>query len=396
MNKLVFRSLLASLVLAGQVACSKTPGSPSVSFTAPQASQPANGSTFKFKAQPVTLAIVNAVRVTPVPATYSLEVATDAGFANKVYTKDGIAEGSGSTTSVDVSGLPGGATYYWRLKSVVDNVVSAPTPTQSFVVQPQIIISVPAISEPLSGVTVAEARPKFSTRNAARTGLVGTIFYEFQVSSSPAFSTITASATVQENSSGTTTWTPAADLPTASLFWRVRATDPSNTEVSAFTNATGFTVQPFDLQKAFIYNNPPDFKNWAETAKITLIDYSSGQVVVDFDKREGPGRWPDVGFGGGSLEYTLGMCFNLGGQWHCSAAIQFWFGRELEAGGERNHIGDDWFYDARWGPMAGHQPRDGELVGIYVAAGNLRDSGNVIAKERSDIVIIPYGQNYRR
>jgi len=53
-----------------------------------------------------------------------------------------------------------------------------------------------------------------------------------------------------------------------------------------------------------------------------------------------------------------------------------------------------WFYDTRWGAMQGHQPAPGEVVGWFVAAGNLRDSGNVIAKERSRVLFLPYGQNY--
>ena len=118
--------------------------------------------------------------------------------------------------------------------------------------------------------------------------------------------------------------------------------------------------------------------------------------MVDFDKRVGPGRWPDVPFGTGDLEYTLGMCLNIGGRWYCSAAIQFWYGRDLSEGGDVDKIGRDWFYDGRWGPMAGHQPAFGEMVGIFVAAGNLRDSGIVYTKERSNVVLLPFGTPYRR
>jgi hypothetical protein len=44
----------------------------------------------------------------------------------------------------------------------------------------------------------------------------------------------------------------------------------------------------------------------------------------------------------------------------------------------------------------GHQPQIGETVGWFVAAGNLRDSGNVITKERSKVLLLPFGQNYQR
>jgi hypothetical protein len=116
---------------------------------------------------------------------------------------------------------------------------------------------------------------------------------------------------------------------------------------------------------------------------------------VDFDRRDGPGRWPDVGFGDGALEYTLGMCVNISGEWNCSATVQFWYGRDLEASGRPDEIGINWWYDQRWGHLLGYQPACGETVGIYAAAGNLRDSGNVIAKERTNIVLMPFCGQYR-
>ena len=133
---------------------------------------------------------------------------------------------------------------------------------------------------------------------------------------------------------------------------------------------------------------------WAETRKITLIDFSSGNVVVDFEGRLN-NPWPDVPMGRGSIEYTLGMCFNLNNQWYCSAAIEFWWGRDLEAGGDMWMIADDWYYDVRWREMAGHQPKWGEIVGIFAAAGDLRDSKNWKVEERTNVVLIPYGTNYQ-
>src|SRR4051794_28359103 len=114
MKKLVCVSMVLTGWLLLPAACSKTPGAPSVSFTSPLASQPSNGTGYKFKEQPVTLTISNAVRTGQATATYSVEVATDTGFANKVFTRDAIPEGSGTTTSVTLGGLPGGATYYWH------------------------------------------------------------------------------------------------------------------------------------------------------------------------------------------------------------------------------------------------------------------------------------------
>ena len=239
-------------------ACAKTPGGPSVSFTTPLASQPANGTSYKFKEQPVTLTIANAVRTGAAAATYTVEVATDAGFANKIFSKDGIAEGSGGTTSLTVSNLPGGVTYFWHWQTVIDGVIGPASPTQQFTVAQQVILNAPTTVDPASGGTATDARPTFVTKNATRSGPAGTIFYEFQVSTSSSFSSLLASATVQEQSGGQTSWTSPVDLPETTLFWRVRASNPSNTEVSGFSGGTSFEVQLFNMKRATIFNNPSD------------------------------------------------------------------------------------------------------------------------------------------
>ena len=147
--------------------------------------------------------------------------------------------------------------------------------------------------------------------------------------------------------------------------------------------------------QANIYDSPPDLGSFARTATITSITFGSGVFAVDFDKRTGPNRWPDVPFGpGGSLQYTLGLCLNINGQWDCSAAIQFWYGRDL---GATMDIAHAWFYDSRWGPLQGQQPANGQQVGIFVGAGNMRnvtDHSCCIVLERSDVVLIPWGTNY--
>ena len=99
--------------------------------------------------------------------------------------------------------------------------------------------------------------------------------------------------------------------------------------------------------------------------------------------------WPDAGFGAGSIEYTLGLCFNIGGQWYCSAPIQFWYGRDLAAAAAPSSVHTTWFYDARWGPMNGYQPANGELVAIWAGEGNLRNSGNTYM-QRTNFVVVPW------
>jgi hypothetical protein len=153
-----------------------------------------------------------------------------------------------------------------------------------------------------------------------------------------------------------------------------------------------------DPSQITFVNNPPDLGSWATTARITYIQFRSDAMIVDFDKRS---VWPNLPFNpgdppdpsGGGIQYTLGLCFNISGHWYCSAAIQFWQGRDLEAAGTPTSIPTNWFYDSRWGPMNGYMPAQGETIGFFVVAGNVRnllDSSLAAVKERSGIVLVPF------
>src|SRR5437879_6162556 len=70
-----------------------------VTLTAPSPVSPALNQQFKYSEQPLTLTVKNAVSTGTTARTYTFEVATDAAFANKVYSKDGVTE-SATQTSV--------------------------------------------------------------------------------------------------------------------------------------------------------------------------------------------------------------------------------------------------------------------------------------------------------
>jgi hypothetical protein len=137
------------------------------------------------------------------------------------------------------------------------------------------------------------------------------------------------------------------------------------------------------------------------TTTITEVDFQyMGQdgVHVEFSKRDGPGSWPDVtppGWGG-PLEYTLGLAEYIDGQWYASAAIEFWRGLPASGGNIAldQQIAKNWYYDGRWGPMAGYQPATGEIIGVFVVAGNARnvlgdDPNQSPVMERSNVVLVP-------
>jgi len=149
-----------------------------------------------------------------------------------------------------------------------------------------------------------------------------------------------------------------------------------------------------DMNQATIMNSPSDLARWAVTTSITRLELRPSGVHVEFSKRDGPGRWPDVFPPGWDepLQYTLGMCMNISGRWYCSAAIQFWAGLDAAGGGPSGYA-NNWFYDPiRWGPMAGHQPAVGETVGFFVCEGDCRNNtkgSSSPLRERSNVVLVP-------
>ena len=380
---------------AGQTAA-VTDAVTGVTLTSPTAVSPTVNQQFKYAEQPITLTVKNAVSTGITARTYTFEVATDAAFASKVFTKDGVAEGSGQTSvKVDVLAGPQAKSYFWRARANVGTQAGPYTNGLGFGIGAAVTLATPVLASPLSGGVVG-GTPTLTVNNVARTGPAGGIVYRFEVATSSGFGTTVAATSVAEQSGGTTSFTVGGNgLGNGNFFWRVQASDPTNGITTSFSSVSPFTVQLFDINQATFWDNPADFKSWAETAKLTMVDFEDNAFYVDFDRRDGPGRWPDVGFGSGSLEYTLGMCVNIKGSWQCSATIQFWYGRDLNQSGRPDEIGINWWYDQRWGALIGYQPACGETVGIYVAAGNLRDIGNVIAKERSNILMMPFCGQYR-
>jgi hypothetical protein len=386
-------------MLAAFFGCGKNPAQPSASMVVGQTVSPPNGSTVAFASQPITLTVANGVSTGSSSPTYSFEVATDSGFANKVFTKDGVAQGSGSTSTA-AGTLSASTTYYWRARLVTDGQGGPYTTVQTFAVGPPITIQVPGVISPAGG----SSSGALTVSNSSTAGPAGPLTYRFDVSATSNFASLVFTTVVAEGGNGQTSVSvPSTALVNqATYYWRAEAMDQANGVTSSFTGAQSFQFIGFDMRQAHIFDAPSDLGSWPQTANITSISTSGPFVDVDFDKRDSSDRWPDEPFGDGSIEYTLGMCLNINGQWDCSAVVQFWYGRELDAGGNVNEIGLNWFYDQRWGPMIGHQPSPGETVGIFVGAGNLRDrTAPSFADcpricERSDVVLLPWGTNYNK
>lgn len=151
-----------------------------------------------------------------------------------------------------------------------------------------------------------------------------------------------------------------------------------------------------DLASAQIVN-APDVRSWPATAAITALSFgTNGQTRVEFTKKNGPDRWPDVTSPGwdGPLQYTLWLFLKIGGQWVGSGFIQFWNSRDGSGKADDPDVpsvyDQHWYYAPRWAPMHGHGPiAPGETIGFMVTSGNARDSvGPYGPQERSNVVVL--------
>ena len=369
-----------------------------ITLTSPVAVSPANDQQIKFSDQPIKLVVNKATTTGTTALTYTFEVASDAAFGTIVASKPGTDAGGQQTATLDK--LAGDKKYFWRARASSGSFTGPNSSARSFQVGPEVVLASPVAAFPVQNGTLTGAA-RLTVNNVDRSGPVGQVSYHFEVSDSASFGQMAFEGTAPEQGGGQTSIqvNAGALASGATYFWRVQALDSPSGVSSTPSSALSFKYVAFDMRDATIVDSPSNLGFWAETAQITRVDFSQGWVVVDFDRRDGPNRWPDTPWGapGDSVEYCLGMCVNVNNHWYCSAPIQFWHGRELEAGGRANEVGINWFYPPAWGPMSGHQPANGELVGIFVAEGSTRhnrDGSESIVHERSNVAMIPFGTNF--
>jgi hypothetical protein len=369
---------------ASVLACNtNNPARPSMSFVAPVSEQPSDGFAYNFSQQPITLKIVNAVRTGSAPVKYEVEVSKDSTFASTAVSLADIGEGGDGTTSVALPPLEGNSTYYWRWRAVVDGIAGEPSAMQSFFLRPNIVIAKPDVKQPEIGGTSFSARPTFIVANAAVTGPAGTIFYEFQVSSSAAFGSLLSTATVQQQSGGETSWIPTVDLPEGGLFWRVRAKDPAADVSGPFSDTVSFERRfGVDLDKV-VYSNGPDISKWPQTGHITAA-YKVGDVVCT--EYESP-NWPEAPFLGDPTVPVVGnqwVFINVGGIWYGGA------GHWLRPGQScKSEYDDAFFVDAfRNPPLNTTVLRSGDVFGILVSTPARSYPAGKTVDERTDVAML--------
>jgi hypothetical protein len=390
---------------------------------------PGSNSEIAVNEQPVKLVVKNAGTSGVRPLSYLFEVATDNGFTQKVYSRGSVPPGEGQTTHILADTLAGGKTYYWRSRAEDGANTGDFSPTIAFTIYVPVVLEAPILRQPVNAANLTSFKPTFTVANVARSGPAGTVSYILNIATNVAFTETVMIGTYPEQN-GETSMVPPQDLPVGQMFWRVKATDGKNespwsaTQVFLTLPVAGPpspspspspipdptpTPSPaagddLNMSQATILNSPRDLASWPVTTTLRAVDIRPNGVHVEFSKKDGSGRWPDITPPGwqGALQYTLGMCLNITGRWYCSAVVEFWHGLDA-SGGPPGEFAMNWFYDPiRWSPMTGHQPAVGETIGFFVCAGDCRNNlrGDLSpARERSNVVLVKMpgggGANYR-
>ncbi len=247
MRTIARRLALPIVALAVAAACetakSSNPLSPSVAgpipgvnITPPKPLEPQPGSEVESTKQPLTLLVENASTNGERPINYLFEVASDAKFETKVYTREGVAPGADGRTSLKLPDpLSSDRTYYWRARAQ-DGANTGPySSAVNFLIYTPIVLEAPMPTSPVGGQTISGQKTTFQFRNAAHSGPVGQIRYTIQVATNENFGSMTGQIEVSELPSQTQL---AFDtlLPWATTFyWRVRSYELSKMTIGPWS-----------------------------------------------------------------------------------------------------------------------------------------------------------------
>ncbi|HEX7780618.1 MAG TPA: hypothetical protein VF424_15320, partial [Vicinamibacterales bacterium] len=191
-SRSVVSLLLVSSALAGLASCERTktssPLSPQVAgpmegvtVTPAVLAEPPVGQRIKDGEQPVKLVIINPTSNIDRPLTMTVQVAADTSFTGPSYSQTGVTPSSSGVTRLTLPGkLPGGRTYYWRVKADDGANTSGWSTVSNFVALEAIVLGTPDPRSPAGNVRVATNMPEFEVGNATASGPVGGLWYQFQ------------------------------------------------------------------------------------------------------------------------------------------------------------------------------------------------------------------------
>jgi hypothetical protein len=212
---------------------------PGVGISAPTVVAPPIDARLNTTTQPITFQVANAETTGVRPLTYRFEIATDPGFSNQVYAKDGIPQDPSGRTSLTLPGpLTSERKYYWHARAE-DGANTGPFgATSAFNIFTAVVFGPPTLISPVGGETTATSQPRFVIGNATHTGPAGQIVYLLELSSSSNFSPLAASYQFYQTPTRTELTAPTS-LAAGQYFWRARAFDGAYT--GPFSGAQAFT-----------------------------------------------------------------------------------------------------------------------------------------------------------
>jgi hypothetical protein len=210
-----------------------------VGITAPTVVEPAIDALVNTTTQPITLKVGNGISSGVRPLTYTFEVATDPGFANKVVAQAGVPPGEGITSFRLPASLAPERKYYWHARADDGANASLFSATSAFNVFTPVVFGVPRLREPIGNTTTTTPQPRLVITNASRSGPVQRVYYYIEISTSASLKPLIGSFTVAETPNETALTVPIA-LAAGTYYWRAQATDLANS--GAFSSVASFVT----------------------------------------------------------------------------------------------------------------------------------------------------------
>jgi hypothetical protein len=203
---------------------------PGVEISSPTPLQPAQGFRIPVESQPITLVLSNAASTGVRPLNYLFEVATDAGFSNKVYSREAIPPGDNGRTSITLpNALAPERTYYWRARAQDGANTGGYSGAAFFNVFTPVVLGRPLLQEPVGNATASSQQPTLRFGNAPRSGPAGPITYEIHLSENPELTQTVGLWAVDEGAGQTTLAVPVLLTAGTQYFWRVRGFEATTT-----------------------------------------------------------------------------------------------------------------------------------------------------------------------
>ncbi|MBA2302752.1 MAG: hypothetical protein H0W08_08970 [Acidobacteria bacterium] len=247
-------AVLAAVVAAGcEATKSETPTSPNVAgpiagigITAPGVKSPTHGNNIS-NTEPLRLtweqSTTNGVR----SLWYSVEMAVDREFAQRVYFNPKVLPSEGQQMSLVVDAkLDADRTYYWRVRAEDGANSSEYSSVAHFDLVVPVFLGAPTPYGPTGGETLTTRSVRLTVDNGSVQGRPGDIEIVFLVSTNEPFTNIVWTVRTLRSETGRTALTTPELAASTIFYWRAYATSGATTSAPSATQSfrTGAAAAP--------------------------------------------------------------------------------------------------------------------------------------------------------